>query len=140
MAGKLHNQAITDAMESLLQLATIPSGTVQLRYLSGYTPNADNSYWSDISSFEASGAPTETPTPSISYDTTTNQVRIDFTDVTENNITTNTNGIAIILWTGVASTSPIIYTTDITQLQPTDGTLSITFSATGLFGIDLDAV
>ena len=139
MAASLHGQAIVDAMESLLQLATIPSGTVQLRYLSGYTPNPDNSYWSDISANEASGAPTETPTPSVAYDATNNRVEIDLTDVTEDNITTDTDGFAIILWTGAAATSPIIYTADITQLQPTDGTLSLTFDAEGVFAINMAA-
>lgn len=133
MASSLHGQALVDAWESLLQLAAIPSGTIQLRYLTGYTPDPDDLYWSDISSYEASGAPTETPTPTVAYDSTNNRVEIDITDVTEDSITTDTDGIAIILWTGVAATSPVIFTTDITQLQPTDGTLALTFNAEGLF-------
>ena len=139
MAASLHGQAIVDAWESLLQLATIPSGTIQLRYLTGYTPNPDNSYWSDISSYEAAGAPTETPTPTVAYDATNNRVEIDLSDVTENSITTDTDGIAIILWTGVAATSPVIYTADITQLQPVGGTLALTFNAEGLFAQNMAA-
>lgn len=139
MAQVIHGQAFVDAMESLLQLATIPSGTIQLRYLSGYTPNPDNSYWSDISANEASGAPTETPTPSVAYDSTNDRIEIDLTDVTESNVTTDTDGFAIILNTGVDSTSPIIYTADITQLQPTDGTLSLTFDVEGVFALGTTA-
>lgn len=139
MAQSLHGQAIVDAWESLLQLATIPSGTIQLRYLTGYTPDPDNLYWSDISSTEASGAPTETPTPSVSYDSANNRVAVDLTDVTEGSVTTDTDGFAIILWTGVASTSPIIYTADITQLTPTSGTLSLTFNASGVFAQNMTA-
>ena len=139
MAQSLHGQAIVDAYESLLQVATIPSGTIQLRYLSGYTINPDDSYWSDISANEAAGAPTETPTPSVSYDSANNRVAIDLTDVTETPVTTDTNGFAIILWTGVASTSPIIYSADITQLQPQNGVLSLTFNASGLFAQNMIA-
>jgi len=139
MTATLHGQAVVDAWESLLQLATIPSGTIQLRYLTGYTPNPDNSYWSDISAFEASDAPTETPTPSVSYDSANNRVAIDLTDVTEDDITTDTDGFAIILYTGVDATSPIIYTADITQLLPVNGTLSITFDANGVFAQNMAA-
>lgn len=139
MAAKIHGQAFVDAMESLFQLATIPSGTITLYYLSGYTPDPDDSYWSDISANQASGSPTETPTPSVAYDATNNRIEIDLTDVTENNITTDTDGFAIVLNTGVASTSPIIYTADITQLQPTDGTLSLTFDAEGVFALGTNA-
>lgn len=133
MAAVFHGQAQADMLESLLQLATIPSGTVQLRYLNGYTPNPDDSYWSDISSNEASGAPTVAVSSlAVSYDNTNNRTTIDFADPSSSDVTTTTDGIALILNTGTDSTSPIIYTADITELNPFAGTLSLTLDSNGL--------
>ena len=105
---------------------------VQVHYLSGYTPDPDDSFWSDISSFEAAGAPTETVTFTATYDSANNRVKFDITDITEDSITTDTDGFAVVFNSTVDSTSPIFYTGDMTQLQPTDGTLSLTFDADGL--------
>lgn len=140
MAQFVHGQALVDAMEALFNVASAPTGTPELHYLSGYTPNPDNSYWSDISANEASGAPTVTISGlSIAYDATNNRVEIDFTDPSDNSITTDTDGIAIIINTGTASTSPIVYTADITQLQPVNGTLSLSLDAEGLFALNSTA-
>lgn len=128
MAYTRHGAATAAAWTAYIATFT----NVQLRYLSGYTPNPDNSYWSDISANEAAGAPTEVVTLTATYDSANNRVAFDVTDVTENNITTTTDGFAIILNTGTASTSPIFYSADITQLTPTDGTLALTFDASGL--------
>jgi len=138
--AKVHGQAQVDALESLLQVATIPSGTVELRYLKSYTPDPDDSYWSDISASEAAGAPTVTAgSITVTYDSTNNRIAVDFTNPSDNSITTDTDGIALILNTGVAATSPIIYTTTITNLLPTDGTLSLTLNANGLFATGTNA-
>lgn len=137
MAAVFHGQGLLDAVESLLQLATIPSGTVQLRYMKSYTPDPDDQYWSDISANEASGAPTVAVSGlAAAYDSANNRVEIDFTDPSNSSITTDTDGIAIILWTGSASTSPIIYSTDITNLTPVSGTLSLTLNSEGLCALN----
>jgi len=140
MAAKFHGQGLLDMLESLLQLATIPSGTVELRYMKSYTPDPDDSYWSDISASEASGAPTVTVSGlAVNYDSANDRVEIDFTDPSDATITTDTDGIALILNTGVASTSPIVYTADITNLVPTAGTLSLTLDAQGLCALNANA-
>ena len=138
--AKVHGQAQVDALESLLQLATIPSGTVKMYYLKSYTPDPDDSYFSDISASVASGAPVVTVSGlAVSYDSTNNRIAVDFTNPSDNSITTDTDGIALVLDTGVAATSPVIYTTAITNLLPTDGTLSLTLDANGLFATGTNA-
>lgn len=132
-----HGQGLLDALEALFNVASAPTGTPELRYLKSYTPDPDDSYWSDISANEAAGAPTVTISGlSLSYDSANNRVKIDFTDPSDSSITTDTDAIAIIINTGVDSTSPIVYSTAITNLIPTDGTLSLTLSANGLCAIN----
>ena len=113
---------------------------VQLRYLKTYTPDPDDSYWSDISANEASGAPTVALAGvTVTYDSTNDRVEFDFTDPSSSNITTDTDAIAIIDNTGNDATSEILYTTAITNLVPTDGTLSLTLDAEGLFALGTNA-
>lgn len=129
----LHGKAIETMLNTWVTNAT----SIELRYLSGYTPDPDDLYWSDISANEASGAPTPTLAGiTVSYDSANNRTTFDFTDPSDASITTDTDGIAIIDNTGTASTSEVLYTADITQLQPTDGTLSLTLDANGLFAIN----
>ena len=138
--AKVHGQALLDSFESLLQLATIPSGTVKLYYLKSYTPDPDDAYYSDISSTVASGAPVVTVAGlAVNYDATNDRMEINFDDPSDDSITTDTDGIALVLDTGSASTSPIIYTTAITNLLLTDGTLSLTIDAQGLFALGTNA-
>lgn len=140
MAAKFHGQGLVDALEALLNVASAPSGTVELRYLKSYTPDPDDSYWSDISASEASGAPTVTVSGlSVSYDSANDRVEIDFTDPSDNSISTDTDGIALIVNTGTDSTSPIVFTTDITNLVPVSGTLSLTLDANGLCALNANA-
>jgi len=140
MAAKFHGQGLLDALEALFNVASAPTGTPELRYLKSYTPDPDDSYWSDISASEASGAPTVTISGlSIAYDSTNDRVEIDFTDPSDSSITTDTDGIAIIINTGTDSTSPIVFTTDITNLIPTNGTLSLTLNAEGLCALNANA-
>lgn len=136
MAAVFHGQGMLDAMEALFNVSSAPTGTPELRYMKSYTPDPDDQYWSDISASEASGAPTVTISGlSISYDSTNNRVKIDFTDPSNATITTDTDGIAVIINTGTDSTSPIVYTADITNLTPVNGTLSLTLDANGLCAV-----
>lgn len=140
MASKFHGQGLVDALEALFNVASAPTGTPELRYLKSYTPDPDDSYWSDISASEASGAPTVTISGlSIAYDATNDRVKIDFNDPSDNSITTDTDGIAIIINTGTASTSPIVFTTDISNLVPANGILSLTLNSEGLCALNANA-
>ena len=136
MAAKVHGTALATALQAWVDAAT----NIEMRFLTGYTPNPDNSYWSDISANEAAGAPAATlANVTVTYDATNNRVEFNFDDVSEAGITTDTNGIAIINDTGTPTTSEVLYTADITQLQPTDGTLAINLDAEGLFALGTDA-
>jgi len=136
MAAKVHGTALATALQAWVDGAT----NIEMRFLSGYTPNPDDSYWSDISASEASGAPQVTLTNvTVTYDTTNDRVEFDFDNVSEASITTDTDGIAIVDDTGNAATSEVLYTADITQLQPTDGTLAINLDAEGLFALGTNA-
>lgn len=138
--AKFHGQGLLDALEALFNVASAPTGTPKLKYLKSYTPDPDDGYWSDISAFEASGAPTVTISGlSISYDATNDRVEIDFTDPSSASITTDTDGIAIIIDTGVDSTSPVVFSTTITNLIPIDGTLSLTLDSNGLCALNANA-
>lgn len=140
MAAKFHGQGLVEALEALLNIASAPTGTPKLMYLKSYTPDPDDSYWSDISSTQASGSPEVTISGlSVSYDSTNDRVTIDFTDPSSSSITTDTDGIALIVDTGVDSTSPIVFTTDITNLLPVNGTLSLTLDANGLCALNANA-
>lgn len=137
MAAKFHGQALLDALEALFNVASAPSGTPKLMYLKSYTPDPDDSYWSDISANQASGSPEVTISGlSISYDSTNDRVKIDFTDPSSSTITTDTDGIAIIIDTGVDATSPVVFTSDITNLVPVAGTLSLTLDSNGLCALN----
>jgi len=81
---------------------------------------------------EATDAPTEIVTFTATYDAASNRVEYDISDVTENNVTTDTDGFAIVFNTGTAATSPIFYSADIEQLRPTDGPLALTIDANGV--------
>lgn len=138
--AKFHGQGLLDALEALFNVASAPTGTPKLKYLKSYTPDPDDGYWSDISAFEASGAPTVTLSGlSISYDTANDRVEIDFTDPSSASITTDTDGIAIIIDTGNAATSPIVYTATISNLIPVNGTLALTLDSNGLCALNANA-
>lgn len=114
--------------------------TLKLKYMStSYTPNAGTeSFLSDVSASEASGAPTETlANVDVRIDTGNSRVEIDFDDVTEASVTTTTDKFIIYKDTGVASTSPLIGCFDIVEgtLAPVSGTLALTFNAEGIFSV-----
>lgn len=134
--AKVHGQALESALQAWVDNAT----AVELRYLKSYTPDPDDLYWSDISANEASGSPTVTMAGiTVTYDSVNDRVEFDFTDPSDATITTNTDGIAIIDNTGTPATSEILYTSTITNLIPTDGTLSLTLDTGGLFALGTNA-
>ena len=136
MAQKVHGPALATALQAWVDAST----SIELRYLSGYTPNPDDAYLSDIAASVASGAPTPVLTNvTVTYDSTNDRVRFDFDNPSDNNVTTDCDGIAIVDNTTVASTSEVFYTADIDRLQPTDGTLSLTLDANGLFALGTNA-
>lgn len=134
--GKVHGTALANALQLWVDQAT----SIELRYLKTYTSDPDDSYLSDIAASVAAGAPTPVLTNvTVTYDSTNDRVRFDFDNPSDASITTDCDGIAIIDDTGVASTSEVLYTADITRLQPTDGTLSLTIDANGLFALGTNA-
>lgn len=134
--AKVHGQALETALQAWVDNAT----SVELRYLKDYTPDPDDQYWSDISAYEASGAPTVTAASiTVTYDSTNDRVAFDMANPSDSSITSDTNGFAIINNTGTPTTSEILYSDTMTRLQPTDGVLSLTLDANGLFALGTNA-
>lgn len=134
-----HTQALANALKAIMNISAAPTGTPKLHYMStSYTPNPDNSYWSDISASEAAGAPTITLAGvAVNIDTTNNRAAIDFTDPSSSSITTTTDQFVIVIDTGVDTTSPIVYSGSInTTLSPVVGTLSLTIDANGVAALN----
>lgn len=118
----------------------LESDTIKLKYMATtYTPAPTTESWlSDVSASEASGAPTETlASKDVRIDAANNRVEFDAADVTENAITCSTNKFIIYKDTGNAATSPLIACVDIAEgtLAPVAGTLAITFNAEGIFAV-----
>jgi len=124
----------------LLGNIALESATLKLKYMATtYTPApTTESFLSDVSAQEASGAPTETlASVDVRIDAANNRVEVDAADVTENGITCSTNKFIIYKDTGVAATSPLICCIDIAEgtLSPVGGTIAITFNAEGIFAV-----
>lgn len=138
MASVLYLKGIEQAWLGNIDME---NDTIKLKYMqTGYTPAPTTESWlSDVSASEASGAPTETlASVDVRIDAANSRVEVDCADVTESAITTTTNKFIIYKDTGVASTSPLIACIDISEgtLNPVAGTLAITFNAEGLFAIN----
>jgi len=124
----------------LLGNIALESATLKLKYMATtYTPApTTESFLSDVSAQEASGAPTETlASVDVRIDAANNRVEVDAADVTENGITCSTNKFIIYKDTGAAATSPLICCIDIAEgtLSPVGGTIAITFNAEGIFAV-----
>lgn len=137
MASTLYLKGIEQAFLGAINLE---SDTIKLKYMqTSYTPAPTTESWlSDVSASEASGAPTETLAgKDVRIDAANNRVEFDATDVTENGITCTTNKFIIYKDTGNAATSPLIACVDIAEgtLSPVAGTLAITFNAEGIFAV-----
>lgn len=137
MASTLYLKGIEQMMKGSIALE---SDTIKLKYMStSYTPAPTTESWlSDVSASEASGAPTETlASKTVTIDAANSRVEFDAADVTENTITCTTNKFIIYKDTGNAATSPLIACVDIAEgtLSPVGGTLAITFNAQGIFAV-----
>lgn len=105
-----------------------------------YTPNAGtDSYYSDISASLASGASLITLSNfTVRIDTGNARVEFDADDISEASQTFTTDKFSIIFDTGVAATSPILCTIDLTEgtLSPVNGTFAITVNAEGFAALN----
>ncbi len=125
-----------------LGAVALESDTIKLKYMkTTYTPApTTENFLADVSSNEATGAPTETlASVDVRIDAANSRIEIDAADVTETGITCTTNKFIIYKDTGVAATSPLIACVDITEgtLSPIGGTLAVTFNAEGIFSISI---
>lgn len=109
-----------------------------------YTPNVDtHNFYSDLTNelstangYTAGGASLASPT--FSYDTATDQVRLDFTDPswTFSAGVTFRYGAAYIDTAGAGTTDPLMLLLDWGSSQTVSGPYSIVIDATGLYAID----
>lgn len=135
MASTLHLKFLEIALDEVLAL-----GTPKLSFMAtSFTPNSGtHQYWADISASRASGT-TDVTLASVTttIDTVNNRVELDSADPSLATITTSTNKFTLWVDTGVAATSPVLATIDITEgtLSPVSGTLSITVNAEGYFAL-----
>lgn len=104
-----------------------------------YTPNATtDEYFDDVSASVASGTTVRSLTNvTVTINGTDGRIQFDADNVSEDSVTTSTNKFIVYKWTGDASTSTLIGSFDITEgtLEPINGTLTLSFSANGIFGI-----
>lgn len=131
----LHLRALKIQLDALLAL-----GTLKLSFMStSFTPNAGtHQYWSDVSASRASGT-TDVTLSSVTttIDTGNSRVELDSADPSLSTVTATTNKFTLWVDTGVAATSPLLATINITEgtLSPYAGTLSITVNSEGYFAL-----
>lgn len=118
----------------------VTSDTFRFAFMAtSYTPNATtDEFFSDISASVATGTTVQTLTnPTFVIDGANARVEFDADNVSLSGVTTTTNKFVIYKWTGVEATSVLLASVDITEgtLSTINGTLSITFSADGIFAI-----
>lgn len=110
---------------------------------STYTPNQDtNAFFSDVTNeitgtgYTAGGATLGSPTST--YDTASDQIRLDAADTTWTSSTLTARIAVVYKSTGTGSTSPVIGWVDFGADQSTSsGTLTITWDATGIVVYDV---
>ena len=131
----LHLTSLKLGLDAVLAL-----GTPKLVFMAtGYTPNAGtHSYYSDISASVAADT-TAVTLASITTTVDTGNARVEFDTANPSlaAVTASTNKYTIYVDTGVAATSPVLATIDITEgtLSPISGTLAITVNAEGHFAL-----
>lgn len=135
MASTLHLKALEIQLDAILAL-----GTLKLSFMATtFTPNsATDQYFSDISAEVASGTTAVTlASVTTTIDSGNNRVELDSTDPSLSTITASTNKFCLWVDTGVAATSPVLATIDITEgtLSPVAGTLGITVNAEGYYAL-----
>lgn len=109
-----------------------------------FTPNVDTmNFYSDLtnevataSGYTAGGAALAAPT--FTYDSATDQVRLDFTDPswTFSASVSWRYGVAWIDTAGASTTDPVMLLLDWGSTQTVSGTYTITIDPTGLYAID----
>ena len=109
---------------------------------STYTPNQDtDQFWSTPQTNEVSGTGytaggVTLTTSAISYDTSTNEVRLDASDISWTAASFTARYAVVYKSTGTASTSPVLGYVDFGADETvSSGTFSITWDATGVLKI-----
>ncbi len=118
--------------------------TIKVALLTAYTINIDtHDFFDDVSATEitgtgytAGGATLGTKT--ATYDTATDQIRLDAADTTWTTSTLSATDAAVYKSTGTAATSPLIAGIDFgATVSTTAGTFQITYDATGIHVTDI---
>lgn len=118
--------------------------TIKAALLTAYTVNQDtHDFFDDVSATEitgtgytAGGATLGTKT--ATYDTATDQVRLDAADTTWTTSTLSATDAVVYKSTGVAATSPLMAAVDFgATVSTTAGTFQITWDATGIIVLDV---
>jgi hypothetical protein len=133
----LHLKALEVGLDAVLAL-----GTPKLSFMATtFTPDAGtDQYFSDISAEVASGTTAVTLAGvATTIDTVNARLEFDTNNPSLSSITATTDKYCLWVDTGVAATSPVLATIDISEgtLSPIDGTLSITVNAEGHFAINV---
>jgi hypothetical protein len=110
---------------------------------STYTPDQDtHDFFNDVTNeitgtgYSAGGATLTSPT--VTYDTATNQVRLDAADTTWTTSTLTARYAVVYKSTGTASTSPLIgYVNFGADVTTSAGTFQITWDSTGIARFDV---
>lgn len=124
----------------------LDAATWQLSLLtSSYTPAIDtHDFYDDLTNelstangYTSGGA--SLASPAFTYDTATDQIRLDFTDPswTFSSSVTWRYGVGWINTAGAASTDPLMLLLDWGSSQTVSGVYSVTIDATGLYAFDL---
>lgn len=102
-----------------------------------YTQDANtHQFYSDISASLASGAAVIALTSvTFNIDSGNSRVELDSTDPTDSSVSFTSDKFVLYKDTGVASTSPLIACIEHTQVQPVNGTYTVTVNAEGYFSI-----
>jgi hypothetical protein len=133
----LHLKALEVGLDAVLAL-----GTPKLSFMAiTFTPDAGtDQYYSDISAEVASGTTAVTLAGvATTIDTVNARLEFDTDNPSLSSVTATTNKYCLWVDTGVAATSPVLATIDISEgtLSPVAGTLSITVNAEGHFAINV---
>lgn len=131
----LHLQALKTGLDAVLAL-----GTPKLSFMAtGYTPSSTtHSYYSDISASVASGTTALTlSSVTTTLDVANARVELDSANPVSGAVTATTNKFSLWVDTGVAGTSPVLATIDITEgtITTVAGTITITVNAEGYYSL-----
>lgn len=104
-----------------------------------YTPNFDTEEFLDDVSANIAGGSTaaELTSRAVNVDTVNNRAEFDAADLSlaSQTFTDASDKILIYKHTGVAGTSTLLCSADITSIQPVSGTVTVAWNAEGIFSI-----